>query len=250
MVDLVVISSEQHRNTRVAVARATQLVHNAVSVVPREFGRLLAHFPLFFSKSAENGQFEPVALLGFDRAENLFLVNGLWDTTYVPLQVQRQPFSLAPRAVGGEQQLDIALDMSSPAVQSTEGERLFADNGQPSDYLRNVSSMLSALVAGSREAYAFTQRLTELNLLESVRVDIQFVNGSSSKLEGLFWIAAAVFKVLPAEQLAELRDREYLEWMYFQMASLSHMATLVARKNIKLSASGAGIAGGVRPAAV
>lgn len=246
MVDLVIVSSEQHRNTRIAVARANQLVHNAISVIPREFGRLLAHFPIFFSKSAENGQFEPVVLMGFDRAENLYLVNGMWDSTYVPLQVQRQPFSLAPRTVGGEQKLDIALDMSNPAVQSTEGERLFADDGQPTEYLRSVSSMMSALVTGSREAYAFTQRLTELNLIESVGVEIQFVNGSSTKLEGLYWIAAAVLKALPADQLAELRDKEYLEWMYFQMASLSHMSSLVARKNMKLSGSNLGNAGGLR----
>jgi hypothetical protein len=40
---------------------------------------------------------------------------------------------------------------------------------------------------------------------------------------------------LPAAQLAELRDREFLEWMYFQMASISHVSGLVARKNRLLS---------------
>ena len=42
-------------------------------------------------------------------------------------------------------------------------------------------------------------------------------------------------KALPAPQLAELRDRGYLEWMYFQMASLAHVSGLVARKNRRLS---------------
>jgi hypothetical protein len=55
------------------------------------------------------------------------------------------------------------------------------------------------------------------------------------KLQGLYWIAAAALKALPAAQLAELRDREYLEWMYFQMASLSQVSQLVARKNRLLS---------------
>jgi hypothetical protein len=36
---------------------------------------------------------------------------------------------------------------------------------------------------------------------------------------------------LPAAQLAELRDREFLQWIYFQMASISHVSGLVARKN-------------------
>jgi hypothetical protein len=56
-------------------------------------------------------------------------------------------------------------------------------------------------------------------------------------LQGLFWVAAAGVKALTAAQLADLRDREYLEWMYFQMASLAHISELVARKNKRLSAA-------------
>ncbi len=86
-------------------------------------------------------------------------------------------------------------------------------------------------MAGAKEAYAFTGRLAELNLIEPVQIDIEFVDRSETKLQGLYWIAAAALKALPAAQLAELRDREFLEWMYFQMASLSHVSELVARKN-------------------
>jgi hypothetical protein len=95
--------------------------------------------------------------------------------------------------------------------------------------------MLSALVTGAKEAYAFTGRLAELDLIETVQIDIEFVDGSETKLQGLYWIAAAALKALPAAQLAELRDREFLEWMYFQMASLAHLSVLVARKNRLLS---------------
>jgi len=42
----------------------------------------------------ETGRFEPSALLGFQPQENLFFVDGRWDAAYVPLQIQRQPFSL------------------------------------------------------------------------------------------------------------------------------------------------------------
>jgi hypothetical protein len=77
--------------------------------------------------------------------------------------------------------------------------------------------------------------LAELNLLEPVKLEIQFVDHSEARLEGLYWIAPAVLKALPAAELAELRDREFLEWMYFQMASLAHVSSLVARKNQLLS---------------
>lgn len=232
MVNPVTLDSRAHRNLRVSRHTSPETARvDAVSVIPREFQRLVAHYPIFFAKSAVSGRFEPVALLGFHKKENLFFVDGRWDVAYVPLQFQRQPFSLLP----GTGTFDVAIDMSSPQVQAEEGERLFQDDGEPSKYLRNITSMLSALVSGSAEGYAYTGKLAELNLLEPVKINIEFVDRSEASLEGLYWISSAVLKVLPAAQLAELRDREYLEWLYFQMASVSHVSGLVARKNQLLS---------------
>jgi hypothetical protein len=240
VVNLVVLDGRTHRNVRVAPRPTRECAEiNVVSVVPREFGRLVAHYPIFFTKSTESGRFEPAALLGFQRKENLYFINGRWDVAYVPLQIQRQPFSLIPRRsdspAGSQPSLDVALDLDSSNLRTQEGERLFLDDGAPSKFLQDITSILSALVSGSREAYAFTERLAELNLIEPVRIDVEFVDRSEAKLEGLYWIAAAALKALPAAQLAELRDREFLEWLYFQMASVSHMSGLVARKNQLLS---------------
>jgi len=233
MVNLVTLDSRAHGNLRVSRHTSPQAAQvDAVSVVPREFQRLVAHYPIFFTKSAESGRFEPAALLGFQKKENLFFDEGRWDVAYGPLHVQRQPFSLIPRAQGSA---DIAIDMSSPQVRTDAGERLFDDNGQPSKYLQSVTSILSTLVSGSAEGYAFTGKLVELNLIEPVGINIEFVDHSEARLQGLYWIAAAALKALPAAQLAELRDREFLEWMYFQMASVAHMSSLVARKNELLS---------------
>jgi hypothetical protein len=239
VVNLVALDSQTHRNLRVALRPTRECAEfNVVSVIPQEFPRLLAHYPIFFTKSADSGRFEPAALLGFERKENLFLVNGRWDVAYVPLQIQRQPFSLIPRRnapAGSQAGLDVAIDLDSSNIQTQEGERLFLDDGGPSKFLQDITSILSALVSGSREAYAFTGRLAELDLMEPVRIDVEFVDRSEAKLEGLYWIAAAPLKALPAAQLAELRDRGFLEWLYFQMASVSHVSGVVARKNQLLS---------------
>lgn len=242
MSNLTAINNSTHRALRIAAARAAAPFANVnvVSVIPREFVRLVAHYPIFFAKSSENGQFEPAAVLGFQQGENLFLNDGLWDSTYVPLQIQRQPFALLPRqtvAPGAPPSLDVALDMSSPHLQTQEGERLFQEDGQPSQYLQNITSMLSVLVTGARESYAFTAKLAELDLIEPVRIDIEFFDRTQTKLEGLYWIAAAKLKTLPAAQLAELRDLEYLEWLYFQMASVAHVSVLVSRKNRRIAAA-------------
>lgn len=240
MVDRVVLNSQAHRDLRIAATRPTpdNAALNAVSVIPREFPRLLAHYPIFYTKSQETGRFEPAALLGFKPQENLFFLDGRWDAAYVPLQIQRQPFLLIPRRAEESDTkpptLDVAIDLTQ-TVQPPDGERLFLEDGQATKLLQNITAMLSALVTGTKEAYAFTARLAELNLIEPVQIDIEFVDRSDTKLQGLYWIAAATLKALPAAELAELRDREYLEWMYFQMASISHVSSLVARKNRLLS---------------
>jgi hypothetical protein len=239
MANLIALNSQTHRGLRVVprpTRESAQL--NVVSVIPREFLRLLAHYPLFFTKSTESGRFEPAALLGFERGENLYFMDDRWDVDYVPLQIQRHPFSLIPRgatAAGVPAALDVAIDMDSPQIQTQDGERLFLDDGRPSKFLENLTSMLQALVSGSSQAYAFTGRLAELGLIESVQLNVEFVDRTEAKLQGLYWIAEAALEKLPAAQLAELRDRKFLEWMYFQMASLAHVSVLVARKNRLIS---------------
>lgn len=241
MTNLVALNSQTHRILRVEPTRALleRANVNVVSVVPREFPRLLANYPIFYTKSSDTGQFDPAVLLGFERGENLFLSENGWDAVYVPLQMQRQPFALIPRSAptdgNAQPTLDLAMDLSSPHVQANNGERLFEDDGRPTKFLQNISSMMSALVSGSNEGYAFTRRLAELNLIEPVGIEIEFINGSKTQLQGLYWIVAAALKELPAAQLAELRDREYLEWLYFQMASVAHVSALVARKNKRLT---------------
>jgi SapC protein len=241
MTQLTVINSQNHLNLRVSAQPAPEsTAMNAVSVIPYELSRLLAHYPIFFLKSQESGRFEPVALLGFEPAENLFFVNGRWDVEYVPLQIQRMPFSLVPRAAtaGAAPSLDLAVDMDSPQVRNGDGERLFADDGKATKFLEDRASMMQALVTGSTEAFNFTGKLAELGLLESVQIKVEFVDRSEKKLQGLYWVAQAALQKLTGEQLAELRDRKYLEWMYFQMASLAHVSALVARKNRLISGVG------------
>jgi hypothetical protein len=241
MANLVILNNLTHRHLLVDNAPSAKYGDNVnnVAVIPREYPMLLACFPIFFRKSAETGQFEPTILLGFEPGENLFLVDDRWDVSYVPLQIQRQPFSVVPRAAGagasGGGRLDVALDLDDPRVQTKVGQALFLDDGQSTEFLQRMSSMLMALVQGATEAYAYTERLAELNLIEPVRVDVAFVDGSDVKLQGLYSISPASLKLLPAEQLADLRDRGFLEWVYFQMASVAHVAGLMARKNRLLS---------------
>jgi hypothetical protein len=81
VVNRVVLNSQIHRDVRIAATRPTRenAEVNSVNVIPREFPRLLANYPIFYTKNTETGRFELSALLGFQSRENLFFVDGRWD---------------------------------------------------------------------------------------------------------------------------------------------------------------------------
>ena len=241
MANWVVLDSVAHRTLRVDSTPSARFGNQVgmVAVVPREYARLVAHYPIFFRKNGETGQFEPGALLGFANDENLFLRDEVWASAYVPLQVQRQPFRVAEqRAAAGAVQaggLAVTLDLESPRVGEMRGERLFLEDGQPSAYLTKIADVLSALVDGARAAFEFPARLASLGLIESLHIDVEFVDGSERKLEGLYSINPEKLHALPADDLIALRDLGYLEWAYVQIASLAHVSGMVAEKNLRLS---------------
>ena len=76
---------------RITGRRINKIHRKAVAVAALQaFGALIV-------PSADGEDARHLMLQRFERHENLFLTEGRWDAAYVPLQIQRQPFSLIPR---------------------------------------------------------------------------------------------------------------------------------------------------------
>lgn len=228
-----------HRSLRVATHVSATFGDNVgvVSALPCEFPMLLAHYPIVFRKSAQSGQFEPAVLLGFEKHENLFLRDERWDAEYVPLQVQRQPFTvLPPREGSPADQARIAFDADSPRIVSGDrvpqsAQAVFMQDGQPSVYLQRLAGMLRSFAAGAVEAVDFAQYLAQAELLEPLRIKVQFVDRSKVELQGLYTVKSEALDSLPGATLIALRDRGFLRSAYYQVASLAQLGGLVARRN-------------------
>ena len=89
---------------------------NIARVFPVELGILQAEYPLFFIKNTDSGHFEPVALLGFEEGENLFLGGDQWLARVQPLSIQRQPFLITGRNDAAvdpiPDELDVGVDVA------------------------------------------------------------------------------------------------------------------------------------------
>jgi hypothetical protein len=228
MANPVLLNNVDHKDLRVITERGDAWGDNMMLAVtfPAEFRTLQAHYPIVFRKSAE-GAFEPVALFGFQEGENLFLRDGRWDATDLPLSVERLPFMIG---VNGDE-LMMHVDLDSPRVSSTMGEPVFLPHGGNTEFLERMNSTLLALHQGLQDIAGFTEALLQNELLESFVFDIELNDGSQNRLAGFYTINEDRLAALDGAILARMNRAGYLAAIYFVLASLSNFRALIERKN-------------------
>jgi hypothetical protein len=228
MANTVPLNNIDHRDLRVITTRSAEYGDDVMLALtfPSEFRNLQAHYPIVFRKSAD-GQFQPLALLGFQEKQNLFLTRRGWDATYVPLTIERQPFLIGR---SGEH-LMIHVDLDSPRISRTVGEALFLPHGGNTELLERINSVLLAIHEGLAATPAFIGALLEHELLESFVFDVRLADGSDNRLAGFYIINEERLNALNGGVLEALSSAGYLQAVYMAVASLSNFRALIERQN-------------------
>jgi len=230
--NVVILNSNTHRTLRVMAAPSARYGDNQrfVSLVPREFPNLAAHYPLFFAKDSENGQFYCGAVLGFDTGENLFLnESGEGQDSYRPLNLQRGPFFIARD--------ELAIDLDNPRVGAADGQALFDGEGKPTPYLEAIRSVFRELKPGQEMTKIFIDTLLGLKLIEPININLAFDDGTKRDLQGLYTISQDTLRSLPDDAVLNLFRRGYLHLIYMMIASLQQVSVLAQKKNRRLHES-------------
>ncbi len=227
------LNNVDHRDLRVVTARGALYGDDIMYTLtfPAEFRNIQAHYPIVFGK-APDGAFTPLALFGFREKQNLFLKDGKWDASYIPMMIERVPFLIGNSPNGKV----VHIDLDSPRVSRTEGEPIFREHGGNSEYLEHITGVLGMLHEGIESTPAFTLALLEHNLLESFVVDIQFLDGAQHRFAGFYTIQEERLGKLDATALGKLHERGYLLPIYMVIASFSNFRTLIERAS-KLNAA-------------
>lgn len=204
----------------------------------QEFRDVQLHYPIFFHKTQDTGEFEPIALMGFEANENVFLDTDGWHADYIPLSVRRKPFLIGYQ----EQMIDgmvqempvVFIDMNNPRVGDI-GEPLFLPEGGKSPYLQDVTTVLEDVHAGHVANKAFISALLEYELLESVKIAVTLGDGSKHTFTTLYTINEDALATLSADAVAVLHQQGYWMGIHMCIASVGHVNTLIKRKNELLS---------------
>ena len=228
------LNNVHHKDLRIVTQRAARYGDDIMAspTFPAEFRNVQAHYPIVFHRT-DQGEFVPLALFGFREKQNLFLGEAGWDAPYVPLMVERVPF-LIGRGPNSEQVIHVDLD--SPRVSHTEGERVFLEHGGNSQFLDRMSSMLATIHQGLAATNPFVAALVENELLESFALDIQFRDGGQHRMTGFHTIREEKLANLGPEALAKLHQKGYLQAIFMVIASLAHFRDLIERAS-KLDAT-------------
>ncbi len=231
----VLLDNVEHHDLRILAGHAAAYgdAVNQVRVYPNELAELAREYPVFFRQDAEGG-FYAVALLGFDRDENLFLDASAWNARYVPAELQRGPFLLGLRE-GAEDAGPVMLaDLSHPRLSRSEGTPLFLAHGGNAPVLEHYLAVLRTLHTGLTINDAVFAAWLDAGLLAPVKLDIRLDDEVGYDIPDLFSISDEALANLDGETLAGLNAHGFLGLAFQALASVGNLQHLIALKNRKL----------------
>jgi len=225
---VVPVSAARHKDLsieRVDFSFAGQV--NSVPLTAVEIPHAASEYTIVFAGNDE--AITPIVILGLDDSENRYVTeDGSWPGRYIPAFVRRYPFVFS-RSEDGKT-FTLCVDESwAGCNREGRGERLFDDDGEQTDYLKNMMEFLKDYQTQFQRTQVFCKRLKELGVLEPMKVEFTMPSGDKKALAGFMAASREKLTALPAKKLAELAKTGELELTYNHLASMRNFAFVPGR---------------------
>jgi len=231
---IVPLQTEKHADLKLKAIRTFDFaadIHIA-SVLAHEFLRAASTYPIVFVEDQASDMFRPMALLGLNPQENLFVnEEGKWEATYVPAILRRYPFAMAKSGQSDDDdRFTVCIDEESEFFSETEGQPLFTAEGEPGQLLENVQKFLATLYQMDQFTQQFCQQLKENNMFAPVNMRIRH-EGKAQSMTGAYAINEQRLKALKDDTFLQWREKNYLSLIYCQLTSLMQVERLVQMRD-------------------
>jgi hypothetical protein len=247
----VALNREAHKNLRLKGVPNMKFAMNvhSVPIIGTEFGVAARDLAIVFA-GTDTATAGPVALLGLRPNENLYVdAAGQWaPNTYVPAFVRRYPFVLAEKAADQPgDDFTVFLDEHYEGFNTTEGERLFKEDGTDTEMLTRAVGFLSEFQQNVARTKWFVEQLNKHDLLEPRNIRLQKdskdgAEGKSINLNGLFVVNENKLRTLDEKTTHEFAREGIFGWIYAHILSLSNIDRLTQRLDVREQAEAAGSA--------
>jgi hypothetical protein len=200
---------------------------NSVVVVGQEFLESAKHYPIVFTKTA-NDEIIPVAILGLRNNENLFVdEEGHWrGERYVPAFFRRYPFILVANAAQ-DGSYSVCVDAAYEGFDAEEGMALFDEEGKATERFQKVIDFLKNYNAQYEITKDMIRMLEKLDLFKDFTANITLPAGEKIGFAKLLMVDETAMFNLADEQIVDLFRKGYLAWIYAHLYSLSNFRLLM-----------------------
>lgn len=223
---VVPLSAERHKDWHISPVKDysfTRSTH-AVPLMAIEFLNAAGDYPIVFV--GEDDEIMPVALLGLQRSENVYVAeNGSWEGRYVPAFIRRYPFVLSQS--DDDNKAYLCIDESfSGFNQDRVGVALIGDDGKASEYTDGILRFLSQFQAEYQRTKVICKKLRELNLLEPKQAEAKLPNGEIKAINGFYTVERSRVLTLSSDVLLDLARSGVYEMICHHLGSLRNLNTL------------------------
>jgi len=228
--NIVPITIEQHKSVKVSpVASFDFAKHiNLASVMVHEFSRAASIYPIVFLEDQEKDEFRPVALMGLEEGENLFVKDGKWLASYIPAIIRRYPFALANTEE--QDRFTICMDDRSDCIGTEEGEAIFNADGSGTEVIERVKTFLSELQQMEIFSQDFCRFLAEKNMFTPLNMQVR-VKEEVKNITGCYVLNEERLNALSDNAFIEMRTKKYLAPIYAHLISLAQVERLLRFKD-------------------
>jgi len=195
---------------------------NSIPIAGFEFFQASRSFPVFFLKKSDDS-FVPVALLSFRKDGHD--LGDTWQDAYVPAYIRRYPFVLS-------QDRMVLFDADAAHIQEEEGERLFDDEGETTDFTKELLKFLEQVDSGYRATEEYCAAAAEKELIQPFKGELKFKEGSL-KLNDLYTIdEKKMVETLSESEVNDWFKRGWLAWSYAQLHSIGSIDSVLKRAQV------------------
>lgn len=212
-----------------AVGHAWMHEINAVFINAAEMFKAALDYPIAFVREASSGEFVPMAILGLQAKQNLYVdAAGHWrEQTYVPAYVRRYPFCIALTG-GSKTGPQHLVCVNESALSPRSPQPLFTVNGEPTPAWPPINQLLEAMEGARQQTRVLTRRLEALELLVPFEAVTVPKRGERSRLKGLYRVDEEKLAALTPRDMKTLLRKGELRAVYAHLLSLENFARLLA----------------------
>jgi hypothetical protein len=237
-----VFDFQQHRHKKLQPLTDYSIAKDmhAVFLAATEFPTAALSLPIIFVHSGESladgkPMITPIALMGITTNENLYVDGTRWDAAYVPAFIRRFPFLTA--GMPESDKAAVFVDASWPGFSDTDGEPLYAADGQPTPVLQRAIEFLQHFDMEQQRTRQFCLKVLELDVLKDMTLSATLHNGQELRIDGLLTVDEDKLNALPDATVVELHRSGMLMLLHVHLASLGNLKLLLDRKARRLGAS-------------